>query len=390
MLYYPSKPMKKIYYWCPFIAPVATTKAVINSAYSLKLYSKKEYEPWIINLAGEWDVHKEDLKDKKINLIELTSSKKIRNKKITGFFKSRLIYLYIFCIGIIPLIRLLKSNPPNFFIIHLISPLPLLINYLFKINTKMILRISGFPKLNFFRKFLWKMTLKKICFITCPTEATQKDMSNQKIVNENKIDVLFDPIISPKNIINNIKISKNNWKDRNYFLAIGRLTKQKNFIFLIDVFKKFNNHKNNKLIIVGNGEQKNKLLKFIRLNKLNDTVEIHNYTKEIFDYYKYARCFILSSLWEDPGFVLVEACFMKTPIISSNCKNGPEEILDYGKNGLLFKSDNKESLLKTLKIFEDLKLDQLNKLKLNALKKSKEFTIINHYKTLAKLLKKND
>ena len=234
------------------------------------------------------------------------------------------------------------------------------------------------------------MTLKKICFITCPTEATQKDMSNQKIVNENKINVLFDPIISPKNIINNIKISKNNLKDRNYFLAVGRLTRQKNFKFLINVFKKFNEHKKNKLIIVGNGEQKDKLLKFIQLNKLSDTVEIHNYTKEIFDYYKYARCFILSSLWEDPGFVLVEACFMKTPIISSNCKNGPEEILDYGKNGLLFKSDNEESLLKTLEIFEDLKLDQLNKLKFNALKKSKEFTIINHHKTLVNLLEKND
>ena len=382
--------MKKIYYWCPFIAPVATTKAVINSAYALKLYSKKKYEPWIINLAGEWDIHKEDLEDKKINLIDLTSSKKIKNRKITGFFKSRLVYLYIFFIAIIPLIRLLKSNPPNFFIIHLISPLPLLINYLFTINTKMILRISGFPKLNFFRKSLWKMTLKKICFITCPTEATQKDMSNQKIVNENKINVLFDPIISPKNIINNIKISKNNLKDRNYFLAVGRLTRQKNFKFLINVFKKFNEHKKNKLIIVGNGEQKDKLLKFIQLNKLSDTVEIHNYTKEIFDYYKYARCFILSSLWEDPGFVLVEACFMKTPIISSNCKNGPEEILDYGKNGLLFKSDNEESLLKTLEIFEDLKLDQLNKLKFNALKKSKEFTIINHHKTLVNLLEKND
>ena len=60
------------------------------------------------------------------------------------------------------------------------------------------------------------------------------------------------------------------------------------------------------------------------------------------------------------------------------------------KNGLLFKSDNKESLLKTLGIFEDLKVDQLNKLKFNALKKSKEFTIINHHKTLVKLLEKND
>ena len=379
---------KKIYYWAPCLNPVGTVISTINSATAINQYDKTN-EAYIINSCGEWNDHLDKFENNSVKIINLTFNYfKFLPKK--GFFGSRISYTIIFFISFIPLLILLKKEKPKTIILHLITSLPLVLLNFFRFETKFILRISGFPKMNFFRKFLWKMTLKKICFITCPTEATQKDMSNQKIVNENKIDVLFDPIISPKNIINNIKISKNNWKDRNYFLAIGRLTKQKNFIFLIDVFKKFNNHKNNKLIIVGNGEQKNKLLKFIRLNKLNDTVEIHNYTKEIFDYYKYARCFILSSLWEDPGFVLVEACFMKTPIISSNCKNGPEEILDYGKNGLLFKSDNKESLLKTLKIFEDLKLDQLNKLKLNALKKSKEFTIINHYKTLAKLLKKND
>lgn len=382
--------MKKIYYWCPFITPVATTTAVINSAYGLKLYSKKKYEPYIINVAGEWDIHKEELKDKKINLIELTSSKKIKNNRITGFFKSRWVYLYIFCISIIPLIKLLKFNPPNYFVVHLISPLPLLINYFFKIKTKMILRISGFPKLNTLRKFLWKITLKKIYFLTCPTQATFENIIDLEIVSKNKIKILYDPIISPKNIIINKKTSKNKLQHKNYYLAVGRLTRQKNFLFLINVFKTFNNNKKNKLIIVGEGEQKNKLLKFIKLNKLEDTIEIHDYTKNIFEYFENSKCFVLSSLWEDPGFVLVEACFMKTPIISSNCKNGPEEILNYGKNGLIFESNDKYSLLKALEKFENLNSDQINLLKFNALKKSKEFTIISHYKTLLKLLEKNE
>ena len=381
--------MKKIYYWSPFITPVATTKAVINSAYAVKLYSKKRYEPLIINVAGEWDVYKKDLKDKKIKLIELTSSKIINNKKITGFMKSRLVYIYIFSIALIPLIRLLRNNPPSFFIIHLISPLPLLINYLFKIDTKMILRISGFPQLNYLRKFLWQMTLKKIYCLTCPTKATKHDMQVQGIIKQDKIDILYDPIISPKDIINNLKVSSNTLKDRNYFLSIGRLTRQKNYKFLIKTFKIFNQNKNNKLIIVGDGEQKNALLKIVKLNKLENFVEIHKHTEEIFDYYKYSRCFILSSLWEDPGFVLVEACYMKTLIISSDCKNGPKEILDNEKNGLLFKSNDKKDLLKTFEKFENLKIDHIKKLKINALKKSKEFTIINHHKTLLKILEKN-
>jgi glycosyltransferase involved in cell wall biosynthesis len=381
--------MKTIYYWSPFITPVATTKAVINSAYAVKLYSKKKYEPFIINVAGEWDIYKRDLENKKIKLIELTSSKIINNKKTTGFMKSRLLYIYIFFIALVPLIRLLRNNPPSFFIIHLISPLPLLINYLLKINTKMILRISGLPKLNYLRKCLWQTTLKKIYHLTCPTKATKHDMQVQGIIEKNKIDVLYDPIISPKNIINNLKVSNNNLKDRNYFLSIGRLSRQKNYKFLIETFKIFNQNKNNKLIIVGEGEQRNALLKFIKLNKLKNSVEIHKHTKEIFDYYKYSKCFILSSLWEDPGFVLVEACYMKTLIISSDCKNGPKEILDNEKNGLLFKSNDKEDLLKTFEKFENLKIDHIKKLKINALKKSKEFTIINHHKTLLKILEKN-
>ena len=57
------------------------------------------------------------------------------------------------------------------------------------------------------------------------------------------------------------------------------------------------------------------------------------------------KAFILSSLWEDPGFVLIEAAYMNTTIISSNCPNGPVEILENGKGGYLFENNNKESFL---------------------------------------------
>lgn len=382
--------MKKVYYWSPFITPVATVRAVINSANTLKVFSKLEYQPSIINVAGEWNIFKKELEDKEINLIELTSSNIINNKKYKGFLKSRLIYIYIFFLAFFPLIRLLKSNPPDFFIIHLISPLPMIINYFFKINTKMILRISGFPKLNIIRKLFWKITLSKIHLLTCPTKATKKDIELNNLVQNKKIKTLYDPIISPKNIIYSLKNSKINLEDRNYFLAIGRLTRQKNFTFLIDAFKTFNGKNKNKLIIVGEGEQKDALLKLIRSNKIENLVEIHDHTENIYHYYKHAKCFILSSLWEDPGFVLVEACYMGLPIISSDCKNGPEEILEYGKNGILFENNKKNSFIKKVKLFENLSKDEIRVLIVNAKKKSREFTLLKHYKNLIILLKEID
>ena len=45
--------MKSVYYWCPYISKVATIRAVIKSAESLKRYSKNNFEPVILNVAGE-------------------------------------------------------------------------------------------------------------------------------------------------------------------------------------------------------------------------------------------------------------------------------------------------------------------------------------------------
>ena len=58
--------------------------------------------------------------------------------------------------------------------IHLITSLPLLIVLIFNIDTKIILRLSGFPKLNIFRKFLWKICHQKIELITCPSIETME------------------------------------------------------------------------------------------------------------------------------------------------------------------------------------------------------------------------
>ena len=47
-------------------------------------------------------------------------------------------------------------------------------------------------------------------------------------------------------------------------------------------------------------------------------------------------CFLSTSLWEDPGFVIIEAAFCNTPIISSDCENGPKEILPSNDYGYIF------------------------------------------------------
>ena len=75
------------------------------------------------------------------------------------------------------------------------------------------------------------------------------------------------------------------------------------------------------------------------------------YSNNVFNYMKNAEAFLLSSLWEDPGFVIVEAAMCNLFIISSNCKNGPSEYLNLGKSGILFENNKSGALEKSLNDF---------------------------------------
>ena len=99
-----------------------------------------------------------------------------------------------------PLLKLIKKDKPNYLIIHLISSLPLFLNLIFNLKTKLILRISGIPKLNYFRNLFWKLSFKKLSNITTPTKGTYNDLIKKNFTKE-KITILYDPIITPSEIL---------------------------------------------------------------------------------------------------------------------------------------------------------------------------------------------
>ena len=92
---------------------------------------------------------------------------------------------------------------------------------------------------------------------------------------------------------------------------------------------------------------------------------------------KNASLFILSSLWEDPGFVIIEAATCNLSIVSSNCSNGPKEFLMNGDAGILFETNKKGSLLHELENYEDD-----FKKKVFAKKNSMKYTNFRHFKKL--------
>ena len=373
---------KSIYYWSPFLTPIATCKAVINSAYSLNKFGKK-YDATIMNLYGEFNQHISEINNKKIKLLNFYRLNITKYLPKYGKVPSRISYIIFFLLGFLPLLRILKKNPPDYIIVHLITSLPLILLSIFNFKTKFILRISGLPRLNIFRKLLWKLALKKVYIITCPTQQTSEFIKSLKLCDENKLKVLFDPIIDVSEI-NKSKKEKIDTND-NFYIAIGRLTKQKNFLFLCKCFKELKKiYPKIKLLIIGNGEDFNLLDDFISKNNLYNNITLLGYKKNIFPYFKYAKGFILSSLWEDPGFVLIEAAFCRTPVFSSDAKPGPSELIDNNYNGTTFQNNDKNSFLKNFKNYLNNSKDR--KIILNNLKLSKRFTIFSHYRKLSNLI----
>ena len=140
------------------------------------------------------------------------------------------------------------------------------------------------------------------------------------------------------------------------------------------------------MIKAGFNQSINSTNDLMRKLNLNSKIIILPFQKNIFRYLKKSECFILSSLWEDPGFVLIEAASIETPIISSNCPNGPIEILSNGKGGFLYESNEVQSFVNAFEKFKSSSENDLRKKIIQAKKEAKNYTLFSHYSNLVKVL----
>ena len=282
----------------------------------------------------------------------------------------------------------MKKEKPDYLIIHLLTSIPLILLLFFNFKTKFILRISGLPRLNFFRKILWKTVSGKLFLITCPSSETLEYLKKSKIFDNNKLVILHDPIINVSKINRNAKENLDLKKlKKNFFLSIGRLTKQKNHLLLIKFFSILKNEDLDfSLYILGEGEERNFLLKEIERLNLQDRVFLIGHKENVYPYILLAKAVITPSLWEDPGAVMIEAAFCNKIVISSNCKSGPKEFLMNNKAGYLFDNNNLNSLYETCIKFLKEDTKTIYTKKLFAKKNSKNYSIFSHHIELKKLL----
>ena len=118
-------------------------------------------------------------------------------------------------------------------------------------------------------------------------------------------------------------------------LSVGRLTEQKDFPTLIRGFALVRAQIDCRLVILGEGGDLSQLLELTQTLGISTDVSFPGFTANPYAFMARASLFVLSSVWEGLGNVLIEALAVGTPVVATDCRYGPGEILADGKYGPL-------------------------------------------------------
>lgn len=338
---------------------VGTIKATINSAIAMKErgYEVKLYKPY-----REWEGYEDVLEKNGIEVIDFGLQKKIPKlpqKKIGFRFSMVLISLFSYS----KLKRNWEKEHPDVVMAYLLGYFPLLVRRHSQYKPKIINSIQGKPKFNRFRKWLWRRLYGQSDWLITLSEHTRKDIIENISYPKNRISMVPNPIID-----NNIDVvaTEKLPKEREgttepVILGVGRLTRQKDFETLIRAYEIVQKKVDCRLWILGEGEQYTQLKTLIDELKLGTKAELLGFVKNPYQYMRKADVFVLSSLWEDAGHVLVEAAYMKVKLVSTRCPYGQEEFLDFGKRGELCDMKSPEDMARAILFMLDKENEEENK-----------------------------
>lgn len=186
------------------------------------------------------------------------------------------------------------------------------------------------------------------------------NLTNKQVTIYNPID--FETIENKACKRENLTLDEEKLLKNPYICSVGRLDEgQKDFNTLINAYAnlKVENKISEKLVLVGDGPDREKLENLAKkLNLENDVIFLGKKSNP-YIWMKNSKAFILSSKYEGLPTVLIEALILDVPSISSNCLTGPVEILENGKYGELFNIGNvkelEEKILITLSKVEKIK-----------------------------------
>ncbi len=216
---------------------------------------------------------------------------------------------------------------------------------------------------------------KVLTHIVANSEATKSKILKNLLdtISEESIKVIYHGI-EQNQALNPVSIQNNTGK---IILGnAGRLTKQKGQQHLIPLAKILKERGLDfELLIAGSGELEAELKTSIQENGVENEVKLLGFVEDVPAFMQRLDIFVLSSLWEGFGFVIVEAMEMAKPVVAFNLSSNPE-IITQNKTGFLIEFPNLEAFAdKIQQLTEDKNLR--NKMGIDAKKSALERFEIN-------------
>jgi glycosyltransferase involved in cell wall biosynthesis len=174
--------------------------------------------------------------------------------------------------------------------------------------------------------------------IVAVSEGAAADLARVAGIPRERIQVIHNPVGSPELLARAAEPFEHPWFDPGQppvIVAVGRLDHFKDYPTLLQAFAQLRRDLRVRLLVIGEGEERAKLESLAGSLGILSDVAFPGGVPNVMPFMKHAAVFALSSKTESFGIVLIEALAVDTPIVATDCRYGPREILQDGALGTL-------------------------------------------------------
>jgi len=186
---------------------------------------------------------------------------------------------------------------------------------------------------------LLKATYPLATGLMAVSEGVKQDLCELGGFSSRRVQVIYNPVV--RGVVDpspaDASLRQQLWGPgyTHHVLAVGTLKIQKNFQLLLHAFAQLPSSLNAKLTILGEGSLRPELVNLIKQLDLAGRVSLPGFVLDPVPWYRTADLFVLSSSWEGFANVVAEALEFGLPVVSTDCRSGPAEILENGRYGNL-------------------------------------------------------